>query len=174
MTPTLALDLGTKTGWAYLDSEGNRSFGTWHLDKESLWDREFAPSDLLDVRVLRLRMFLRDLIGQGVFPGNLWYEDVQFSLYTYQTMLWASFRTVVWLHAADWGWKVHGLPVGTLKKAGAGHGAATKGMMAKALARKEPGLTFDVKGRLCEGSRIVDDNEVDARHLLTYGTTQRL
>lgn len=88
-----------------------------------------------------------------------------------QAHLWASLRTVVWLAAHACEAKVMAVPVGTLKKFATGNGAAKKPLMASCLA----GLfdfTSNPKPRagrlLLKNGRPVDDNEVDAVHLLRY------
>ncbi len=154
--PVLALDLGTKTGWALWSEPTGRVSGTWKLTQKrtDVCVKPFGG----DARVARLFWLVLGITRSRHFAGGtVFYEDVQFSLYTLQTQLWSSFRTAVQFAAAFGGcFSVYGVPVGTLKKAGAGHGAATKDMMASALKRKYPGL------------EPADDNEVDAVHLLDY------
>lgn len=144
----LALDLGTKTGWALL-KDGVVTRGTWKLatPKEITQQRLDNLDRCCDIRFARLQAYIN-----GLGPLD-WcaFEDVQFSVSTGQTQLWASFRAVVTLmHPRV---KLEAVPVGTLKKFGSGKGNATKEEMAASL----PGG--------CEG---LDDNAVDAAHLLNY------
>jgi hypothetical protein len=148
----LALDLGTKTGYCYtLDSE-NWIAGTWTLASDSeitRWGKD-RTSRRCDPRVFRLHEKLRDLnVGASVIV----FEDVQFQTFTYQTQLWSSLRTAMWL--AFPGATFEAVPVPVLKKFATGYGAATKESMLKALLRQYPG----------EPVIGLDDNAVDARWL---------
>lgn len=85
-----------------------------------------------------------------------------------QAQLWASLRAAVWLHGRD-GLQIDCVPVGTLKKFATGNGSATKDLMAKALGCvvtatgiKSRPFSFTLDGR------DIDDNEIDAKHLLRF------
>lgn len=159
MTPLLALDLGTKTGFAYRTSTGIIHSGTWVLAKaKEIRDQNGRE---LDCRYCRLAEKVRGLV-KTLGVEVIGFEDVEFSSYTAQTQLWSSFRVAVWSAAcSDPKLIVEAVPVGTLKKFATGHGNATKEMMAASLLRKHP--------EFFEG-RHPDDNEVDALHLLQYIT----
>jgi hypothetical protein len=161
MRPILALDLGTRTGFALQTDVTGRVSGTWRLDKRhpAIDEPELAG----DIRMGRLFWRLTGILDSKYFSGgHILYEDVQFSLYTLQTQLWAGFRSVVWNAAMlCGGFQITPVPVGTLKKFGAGHGAATKDMMKIAYLRKHTSFN----------KPKVDDNEFDALHLLDYGLT---
>lgn len=144
----LAIDLGTKTGYAY-----NRgaffSAGTWTLatDREVTTWGKVRLNRRKDPRINRLCEFISVL--DTVEFDVIVFEDVQFVSTTYQAHLWAGLRSAIWLCG-----KAHHfdcVPVGTLKKFATGNGAATKFAMAKSLYRSftafPPGL---------------DDNGVDA------------
>jgi len=167
----LALDLGTRTGYAY--NNGNHfECGTWILGspKELAAQKKARFDRRTDVRVVelwsRLRHdFLKCAIDYVVF------EDVQFSSSTMQTQLWASFRTTVWL-AARLGTgnviPVECAPTGTLKKF-AGHGGANKEAMARFLCQRDnrfcrigsanPKFFFRKSE---EQLQEIDDNAIDA------------
>ena len=165
----LALDLGTKTGWAMLH-ENDRSGGTWVLatPAEIKEQRERGRDRTGDVRFARL---LAKLKGLPHPPDKVFFEDVQFSTTTMQTQLWATFRAAVW---ATFPGRCTGVPVGTLKLFATGQGNATKLMLGAYLVKKHPKLfkkrekstatcnVLDISGRL------VDDNETDAQHLLDF------
>lgn len=153
----LALDLGSKTGYAYRTRSGAVTSGTWKLAKaKELKEQEPREGDC---RFCRLVENVREIVlREGI--ETVGFEDVQFSTYTAQTQLWATFRGAVWLLGCQIPTlNVEAVPVGTLKKFATGHGAATKDMMASALRRTNPEF-FSV--------RQPDDNEVDALHLLSY------
>lgn len=145
----LALDYGTKTGFAYGDIKQNHctSFGTWTLAKPkeiTIWGKDRLTRQC-DPRISRLAGHLR------AFPltNFIVFEDVQFASSTYQVQLWASLRAAGWLSFPHgFGWEC--VPVGALKKFATGSGSADKGQMESALRQKIvlPALT--------------DDNAIDA------------
>lgn len=166
----LALDLGTKTGWALVDDALFQS-GT----KVLISDRERKERIKLrfqDGRFQSLRHFIN---GFGTL-GAIFYEDVQFCKTQYQAQLWGGLRAMVACFETST-LEVRGVPVGTLKKFATGKGNATKEMMARALydwnsKQFEGGSDKQIKRGvfLCRrGTDVdVDDNEVDAIHLLRY------
>lgn len=179
----LALDLGTKMGWAFTYGDGFAQSGTEILasPEEIAAQRQEGKDRLCDLRVMRLRFWLtRTLQSFGSNPPTVGFEDVQFASTSMQAHLWASFRTVVWLTAHDAGARIVACPVGTLKKFATGSGAATKGDMLMALNRFYPGkavIKTTKKGNLTATTadgRKLDDNEVDALHLLRYIEAKKL
>jgi hypothetical protein len=174
----LTLDLGTHLGWARKFGEVRES-GTELLakTKEIRADRERGLDRNGDVRYYRLLAFLMRQIHEA--PGGVIhrvvYEDVQFTTFTLQTQLWSSLRTAIWtIFPPGRQTIVTGMPVGSLKKFGAKHGGATKEMMAAALLKRHPELFCKPErvtaSRLLvtKTGRDVDDNEVDACHLLDW------
>jgi hypothetical protein len=83
------------------------------------------------------------------------FEDVQFSSYTSQTQLWASYRTAVWLAFGKTS-LIECVDVKTLKKF-ACNGNATKEMMA-----------YAAKKRLGPLDPNLDDNAIDALWIFTW------
>jgi Holliday junction resolvasome RuvABC endonuclease subunit len=165
----LALDLGTKTGFAATCGMVLAG-GTWLL----------APSDQIKVdaksrmdRRLDSRIpTLYGLIGglHGLRPLDwIFFEDVQFSSTTKQTQLWASLRATVWLFASQHNIKVECCPTGTLKKFATGYGGADKEQMMRAACRNH-GSQIDELKRAFPGIKL-DDNFYDALHLLSWGIT---
>jgi Holliday junction resolvasome RuvABC endonuclease subunit len=146
----LALDLGTKTGWARLQ-DGAVTSGTWLLadEKELRNQRKENLDRCCDMRFERLQKHIIDSLP----VDYIFFEDVTFLTSQLQSQLWAGFRTVVTLLYPKI--KLRAIPVGTLKKFGTGNGAAKKDLMAACL-QARTGLSPE--GR--------DDNEVDALHLL--------
>jgi hypothetical protein len=167
----LALDLGTKTGWALADDD-LRSSGTLRLATplEIKTQRGAGLDRCCDVRFNRLQ----DFVDKQLPLGAIYFEDVEFQSYTFQTQLWAGFRTVISLYTP----KVkllRAIPVGTLKKFATGKGNADKSAMARALLQnKIYEATCPEKFKkgilVCErkSQRPIDDNEADALHLLNY------
>ncbi len=155
MQNILALDLGTKTGYAY---NFNEEFfaGTWTLatDKELKAIRQPRLDRRRDPRVITLFRTLASEIGPWVRPEIVVFEDVQFASYTGQVQLWASLRAAVWL-AFDAPVNIECVPVGTLKKFATGHGGATKDSMANYLKAQHPECYRPA----------LDDNAVDAAWL---------
>lgn len=153
----LALDLGTTTGVAHNLRNGISVSSLQLATPKEI--KEWGKTRLTrrsDPRIARLFAFLSGF--DSVLPDLIIYEDVQFSSTTYQTQLWASFRTVVWLYA---GLKVNSpivdcVPVQTLKKFATGHGGATKESM-KWSARVLPWWTPKL-----------DDNAIDAGFLFEF------
>lgn len=153
----LALDLGTKTGWALFDERGKVLSGTLVLAKAKEIREQNGRE--LDCRYCRLAEFVSGLVRNNEV-GVLGFEDVEFSSYTAQTQLWASLRAAVWATGCGLpALEIEAVPVGTLKKFATGHGNATKDMMETSLRRTNPEFF---------SGRKPDDNEVDAIHLLHY------
>jgi len=145
----LALDLGTRTGWA-LYRDGAVAGGTWKLatEREIREQKKAGLDRCCELRPTRLQ----NLVNNVLPVTHLYFEDVQFATTTYQAHLWASLRTVLTLlHPTV---KLVAVPVGTLKKFATGKGNATKEDMLVALLR----------AAVCPPN--MDDNEVDARWLL--------
>lgn len=149
----LALDLGTKTGWALGDWTGPVDAGTRVL-ATAAEVKEWRAKRLdrtCDPRVSRLYTFIRTNS-----PDIIVFEDVEFTSYTKQTQLWASLRAAVWLSAGP-NTLLECVPVTTLKKFATGHGGATKEMMRAALIQQKQFLPMKL-----------DDNAVDAVWILAW------
>lgn len=168
---TLALDLGSKTGWSITDGGS----GTWVLcsEKELAAARLAGEDRTLDPRIPSLEKHIRQAFHEHSITRVV-FEDVKFASTSMQAHLWASFRTVVWMACHERGISPIAIPVQTLKVAAASHGGATKEMMATALAKRLP-REFSVgpdwkcwkPSAVIRDFIFVDDNEVDAR-LLRY------
>ncbi len=165
----LGLDLGTDTGWAYGDEKNVLRAGTVKLAtaKEITAFRKLRMDRRLDPRIPALFNWLKSFT---TLDGVDWitFEDVQFSTYTQQQQLWSSFRGALWAFAAQARIDVECINVKTLKKFGSGHGGASKGGMAAGL--QEPEFIRVKDGVLFNG-KILNDDAVDAVHLLKWGQT---
>lgn len=150
----LALDLGTKTGVAvnYGALPGATTLKLATPTEVMLWGKH-RLTRRCDPRVTRLYENLR-----GVEPPDVVvFEDVEFSTYTKQTQLWASFRTAVWIAFDDGRTRIECVPVTTLKKFATGKGTADKAAMRKAMFTQFPQTRPDL-----------DDNAIDALWVLKW------
>lgn len=173
---TLALDLGTKCGYAIRTEEGRVVSGTWQLSSPDCIGA--ARADGLDRRCDPRFEALFNQINAAVglyMIKKIVFEDVLFSEYTLQTQLWSSLRSTVWATRLTFPeMELDCVNTATLKKYATGNGQATKKMMSAHLLRKYP-QEFVKNPKPTEncfllrkdGTRV-DDNEVDARHLLDY------
>lgn len=156
MSATLALDLGTTTGWALWLPHSVLS-GSWRLasPKELRLQQRHGTQRTGDLRVLRLWQLLNHTLAQHPIT-TLLFEDVPFLSSQAQSQLWASLRTTVWLAGASL--RVRCLPANSLKKFATGHGGASKPDMIAAAQRLPPPF----------GRTPKDDNEADALLLLWW------
>lgn len=176
----LALDLGTKTGWAHFGWKFDKGFpvdqqitsGTWVLATPAEVEAQGGANldRCCDMRPARLQERLFEIPVDWIY-----FEDVQFLTTQLQAQLWASLRAVIQLSPLARCGRVRAVPVGTLKKFATGHGNATKEQMGEALLKVDSrfyvGRTRRGKVTLFESgnpARPVDDNEVDALHLLRF------
>lgn len=142
----LAIDIGTKTGWAYNLGDSFMT-GTWTLAtlrEVTAWGKQ-RLTRTADPRIARLCEHLDELDEFDVII----IEDVMFASSTYQVQLWSSLRAAVWLCGKTK--KFEALPVSTLKKF-AGHGSADKAAMSRFLKARHPHLW----------NENLTDDEVDA------------
>lgn len=166
----LALDLGTKTGYAATNGPTSFTCGTWTLSKpkEITAARKLRMDRRCDPRFMTLLWKLR--VYHAAFPLNyILFEDVQFSSTTMQTQLWAALRSAVWC-MTELGIQVDCVPVGTLKKFATGNGGATKEMMARRLVQTVMRFRME-KNEVIDTAtgEVLDDNGVDAVHLYRWG-----
>jgi len=156
MRPTLALDLGTTTGWAVWN-DGVVCSGAWLLatPRELRQQRKTGGERRGDLRFHRLREHIADAIAaHGI--EQLVFEDVLFLSSQAQSQLWASLRATVWCFAGQM--PVDCVHTGTLKKFATGCGNAQKEAMVAAL-----GVLPAPWNR-----PVVDDNEADALWILRW------
>lgn len=167
----LSLDLGTTTGWAFRRNGLMRAGSVLLATEKALTIQRKVRGDRRgDSRVQALWEFLEDTEEScGSFDAIV-FEDVKFIRSTAQGQLWPSFRTTVWLYAYMHELMVECLATGKLKIFATGNGAATKEMMAAWLVKKNPEMArfYDGALRLADNDAILDDNAVDALHLLFW------
>lgn len=162
----LGLDLATSTGYAYNDDQDQFHCGSWLLatDAELKAARKQRLNRRLDPRVIKLFELTQGLHSLHNFDVIV-FEDVQFSTYTLQCQLWASFRAAIWLAPNTHKQPVfEAVPVQTLKLFATGHGGATKEMMGKALWKQDSRFTPHVSDprKLYYGIWNINDDAVDA------------
>lgn len=170
----LALDLGTHTGWARFVN-GEIRAGTWTLStpKEITLAHKYRFDRKCDPRYLSLIHYLNTAnlsTTDHLFKLDLvLFEDVEFAKSRMQAHLWATWRAAVWGVFGLKGIPIDCLATGKLKGFATGSGNADKDRMARA-------LTLDPRYELDKGGvrdkltgDLLDDNAVDAVHLLHWG-----
>lgn len=168
----LALDLGTKTGYALEADSYPLSCGSTVLatPKEIKYQAKLRMDRRGDMRFLRLIRFLRSLLRCFEVDWIV-FEDVQFASTSQQAHLWATWRAAVWLVADEFQAQVECCPVGTLKKFATGSGRAEKSDMARYLCQNPRFRVGQANGLgvydTVTGLKL-DDNAVDALHLLNW------
>lgn len=142
MTALLALDLGTKTGFA-VRANGAIAFGV----------QDFTPSrfDSGAMRFIRFRKFLMDLHAQDPI-GFIGYEEVRAHAGTGAAHVYGGFMAVLQVFGSEHGVAYEAYPVGTIKKFWTGSGNASKDRMI-AVAKQM-------------GFETTDDNAADALAIL--------
>lgn len=139
----LALDLGTKTGWALGNGKrGHINSGVWNLVKgkpASRYQKLIAHVQLEYDAAASLRVV---------------YEKVMGHVGTRAAHVYGAFEAYLedWCAAHDVA--LTGVGVGTIKKHATGHGRATKAEMKSAATAR--------------GWSVIDDNHADALWLLDY------
>ena len=141
---TLALDLGTTTGFAWrVDKKGSVMSGSW----------KFAPKRHEDagMRFVRFRTALDDMHAACQFT-TIYFEEVRRHAGTSAAHIYGGFRAVLKAGCVDHGVAYQSVPVGEIKKFWTGKGNASKDeMIAEAVRR---------------GHSPEDDNEADALAIL--------
>jgi len=167
---TLALDLGTQTGWALMAGQEIIESGTELLasEEELRQQRREGKERTAEIRFARFHDFVALEMAAGV--TRIVFEDVIFAGSQAQTQLWASLRAVIWVAARRSNLDVFCVPVATLKVFATGDGSAKKLEMAQALALAQPAqyAADPETGMLRRNGRLLDDNEVDAIWLALY------
>lgn len=140
----LALDLGTKTGWAIKTGPDILS-GT----------QPFTPQrfDGGGMRYLRFSRWLTELEGNRAIE-RVYYEEVRRHMSTDAAHCYGGFLATLQAWCETRNIPYAGIPVGTIKKHATGSGAATKDAM--------------IAAAVAKGWSPADDNEADALHILDY------
>ena len=145
----LALDLGTKLGWAVRGRDGRISHGTEVFTPRASW----SPGQ----RWLRARSFLVEVITQRQVHA-IAYEDVKRHTGTDAAHAYGAFLCIVEMLADSHRLRLLPVGVGTIKEALDGKGNADKAdMIAQAKAR---------------GFRPETDNDADALAILSWAVAQ--
>ena len=149
----LALDLGTKTGWACSFDGGS---GVWNLTP--------GRHESSGMRWLKFQQSL--YIVQNTIELVV-YEEIARHLGTHAAHIYGGLVAILQQWCLDNKIDYQGIPVGTIKKFATGKGNASKDMMIKAAKEfVEKGTPGDVV------KQVEDDNEADAICLLAYAEKQ--
>ena len=146
----IALDLGTKTGWAVLRG-GRVTSGTCEFKPG-----RFEGGGMRFLRFARWLDDLRELVGGTI--GGIYFEEVRRHVATDAAHVYGGLLGTLTSWCEQHGVPYSGIPVATIKKAATGKGNADKAAMIAAIRR----VGFDPR----------DDNEADAIALLRYVSPQ--
>jgi Holliday junction resolvasome RuvABC endonuclease subunit len=149
-TTTLALDLGTHTGWALRQQDHSITSGT-----EPFSPRRFEGGGM---RYLRFKHWLQELRRTAGELHAVYFEEVRRHAGVDAAHAYGGFLA----HLSAWcehhRIPYQGVPVGTIKKHATGKGNASKDAMVAAMRAL--------------GHQPVDDNEADALALLHWAIAQ--
>lgn len=150
MRRILALDLGTKCGWALGGEFGRRvASGTWILAPER--QRRFEGGGM---RWLRLRQFLDEtMFSDATAPQQVVFEEVRRHMGVDAAHAYGAALGIVTSWCEGLVLPYRAVPVGTIKKFATGKGNALK-------------LAMIAAAKIRWGVDAVDDNEADAVALL--------
>jgi hypothetical protein len=143
---TLALDLGTSTGWAIRGHDGLITSGT-----VSLRPGRFDGGGM---RYLRFTNWLTEIDRLSGPVAAIWFEEVRRHAGTDASHIYGGLMATLTAWAELRGVPYEGVPVGTIKRHAAGKGNADKAAMVAA-----------VRAR---GFSPADDNEADAIAILLW------
>lgn len=148
----LALDLGTKTGWALSQSDGHIISGS-----QSFKPQRYEGGGMRYLRFYRWLVDVAGPEGQG-WVDQVIFEEVRRHLGVDAAHTYGGFLSHLGSFCEDRGIPYKGVPVGTIKKHATGRGNAGKDEMIAAM-------------RLL-GHSPADDNEADAIALLHYAMAE--
>lgn len=144
MTRILALDLGTKCGFA-IDAHGS---GVWNLSP--------GRFEGAGMRFVRFRRLLSEVLD-GI--DLVYFEEVRRHIGTDAAHIYGGLMAIVTEECELRKIPYAGIPVGTIKKHATGKGNADKTAMVEA-----------ARARFEHHTKIQDDNHADALWLLDYAT----
>lgn len=149
-TATLALDLGTTTGWALRTADRQTVSGT----------QLFKPGRFEGggMRYLRFRGWLAEVLGSAGVIGAVYFEEVRRHAGVDAAHAYGGFLATLTAWCEYHQIPYSGVPVGAIKKHATGKGNANKAAMVAAM-----------KAR---GHDPADDNEADALALLHLACTR--
>ena len=148
----LALDLGTRTGWALRTRTEVLGSGTWVLQSDR--QRRFEGAGM---KWLRLRGLLEE-VGEGAHVGRVAIEEVRRHMGVDAAHAYGGALAVVTAWCEARGTPYEAFPVATIKKHATGKGNAKKEAMMAAAASKWPAV------------QLVDDNHADALWIADLAT----
>ncbi|WP_259393766.1 hypothetical protein [Ralstonia pickettii] len=147
----LALDLATQSGWAVMTRDGTFRSGSVRFDSNRLGGKGH--------RWLAFRKWLMDTATECGGIQAVYYEDVKQPFASnLAARAYCGFLAIVEAWAAINNIPLHGVGVGTVKKAWTGKGNASKSEMVAAARQR--------------GIKVVDDNEADAVAILSLALQQ--
>ena len=147
----LALDLATQSGWAVMTRDGTFRSGSVRFDSNRLGGKGY--------RWLAFRKWLMDTANECGGIQAVYYEDVKQPFASnLAARAYCGFLAIVEAWAAINNIPMHGVGVGTVKKAWTGKGNAKKPEMIAAARQR--------------GIKVVDDNEADAVAILSLALQQ--
>ena len=148
MGTTLALDLGTKTGFASYSLHGGYTSG--------VKDFSTKRNEGGGMRYLRFRKWL-DSIKDGI--TEIYFEEVRRHAGTQAAHVYGGLMGTLTMWCEENNVPYSSVPVGTIKKSACGNGRASK---------------LDMVDKAIQiGFNPIDDNEADAIHLLKYVIGER-
>lgn len=173
MTPVLALDLATSTGWALRDSSGQVTSGVQTFD--------LRRGESAGMRFLRFRAWLREVmalaysrdLGRAAREKGVVAFEQAHHRGGHATSLAVGLVTVVLEEAAAQGWETTSVHTATLKKHATGKGNADKLGMLYAAVTRWPSQWADVplSVRIERGSEG-DADRADALCVLAWALEQ--
>lgn len=143
----IALDLGTKTGWATVID------GVLNHGMQSFQNSRFSGGGM---RFLKFRKFLEDLPK----PSQVVYEEVRRHRGTDAAHVYGGMQATLTAWCEENNIPYEAVPVGTIKKFWTGKGNASKDLMISEGKKK--------------GFNVDDDNEMDAIALLNYWLNEEM
>ncbi|PLT17167.1 crossover junction endodeoxyribonuclease RuvC [Ralstonia mannitolilytica] len=149
-TTILALDLGTRTGWALQHLDGTITSGT-----EQFKPQRFEGGGM---RFLRFKRWLNDLYAASQHINAVFFEEVRRHAGVDAAHAYGGFMGHLTAWCEHHNIPYQGVPVGTIKKHATGKGNASKDEM--------------VASARASGHAPVDDNEADALALLHWAIAQ--
>lgn len=150
MSTTLAIDLGTTTGWALQTADGNTASGT-----QSFKPGRFEGGGM---RYLRFRGWLVEMLAASGGIGAIYFEEVRRHAGVDAAHAYGGFLATLTAWCEHHQIPYSGVPVATIKKHATGKGNADKATIVAAMQAL--------------GFHPADDNEADALALLRWAVAQ--
>ncbi|PPU90998.1 crossover junction endodeoxyribonuclease RuvC [Xanthomonas albilineans] len=145
-TTILALDLGTRTGWALQHSDGTITSGT-----EPFTPQRFEGGGM---RFLRFKRWLNEVLSTANPIHTVYFEEVRRHAGVDAAHAYGGFMGHLTAWCEHHQIPYQGVPVGTIKKHATGKGNASKDDMIASARRR--------------GHTPIDDNQADALALLHW------